>query len=179
MPPKPKTFPISNNTSFFEPGSTVEVSLDETGFHGSFYLATIISPCRSGSFLVEYKTLVGNSSEGSEPLREVVSFAELRPLPPPETKWDFLVGDEVEAYHNDGWWEGVVKKDLGNGKFAVFFGDSEEQIVFTKKDLRLHRNWVSGKWVPPFEDSESEEGKVTKFSPCYLLLLCFSIVCFV
>lgn len=103
-----------------------------------------------------------------------MSFAELRPLLPSETKWDFRVGDEVEAYHNDGWWEGVVKKDLANGKLAVFFGDSEEQIVFTKKDLRLHRNWVNGKWVPPFEDSESEEGKVTKFSP-FCLLICYRL----
>lgn len=171
MPRKPKPLKKSSNASFLEPGSTVEVSPDESGFHGSFYLATVISRCPPGSYLVEYKTLLSDSSEGSEPLREVVSFAELRPPPPPETKWDFRVGDEVEAYHNDGWWEGVVNKGLGNGKFAVFFGASEEQIVFTRKDLRRHLNWVNETWVSPIEDSESVEGEVTKFSP-FCLLIC-------
>lgn len=165
MPRKPSTKPISNSkTSFFKPGSTVEVSSDEPGFSGSFYLGTIVCPSGSDSFLVQYKTLVGDSSEGSEPLREVVPFAQLRPPPPSKAKWDFRVGDQVEANYNDGWWEGVVTSDLGNGKFSVFFRASKEQIEFAKEDLRLHFKWVNRKWVPPVEDKENGEGKVAKFS---------------
>ncbi|XP_048323996.1 protein AGENET DOMAIN (AGD)-CONTAINING P1 isoform X2 [Ziziphus jujuba] len=160
MPPKPNPKQISNpKTSFFKPGSTVEVSSDEPGFSGSFYLGTIVCPSGSDSFLVQYKTLVTDSSEGSKPLREVVPLPQLRPPPPSTAKWDFRVGDEVEANYNDGWWEGVVTDVLGNGKFSVFFRASEDQIEFSKEDLRLHFKWVNGKWVPPVEDNENEEGK--------------------
>lgn len=101
---------------------------------------------------------------------------QLRPPPPSTAKWDFRVGDEVEANYNDGWWEGVVTDVLGNGKFSVFFRASEDQIEFSKEDLRLHFKWVNGKWVPPVEDNENEEGKVAKF---YFIFLTFKrLVCY-
>lgn len=68
--------------------------------------------------------------------------------------------DDVDAFHNDGWWEGVVTKVVrvedgeknNNGVYSVFFRCSREQIDFGSSDLRLHREWVRGNlWVPPLE----------------------------
>ncbi|PON81662.1 Agenet-like domain containing protein [Trema orientale] len=159
--PKPKLKPIStSHTTIFSPGTAVEVSSDEPGFRGSFYLGTIVQPRASDSYLVQYKTLVTESSKGSKPLREVVIFSQLRPAPPPEAKWVFKMGDEVDVYHNDGWWEAVVTRELGNGRFQVFFGAYKEQMEFAKEDMRLHRKWVNGIWVPKFEEDEEAGQKM-------------------
>lgn len=117
-------------------------------------MGTIIEQRASDSYLVEYKTLVTESSKGSRPLREVVSFPQLRPAPPRETKWVFKLGDEVDVYHNDGWWEAVVTRVLEDGRFEVFFSAYKEQMEFPKEDLRIHRKWVSGVWVPEFEEDQ-------------------------
>jgi hypothetical protein len=53
-----------------------------------------------------------------------------------------------------GWWEGVVTEELTGGRLGVFFSALRELIGFEKEDLRLHRDWVHGKWVPPFEQDE-------------------------
>ncbi|KAL5582646.1 hypothetical protein UlMin_015088 [Ulmus minor] len=143
------------NSSIFRPGATVEVIPDEPGFHGSFYLATIIRHRAPNSVVVQYKTLVDAKSK---PLREVIGVSQLRPLLPPESKWDFGMGDDVDVYDNEGWWEGVVMEDLGNGRFQVFFGAYKQYMEFSKEDMRQHRKWVNGNWVPPLEE-EDEAGE--------------------
>lgn len=155
----------------FTPGSAVEVSPDEPGFQGSFYLGTVIShhSSSSDSYLVEYKTLV---TESSHPLREEVGFSQLRPPPPPEAKWVFGMGDEVDVFHNDGWWQAVVTADFGNGSFEVFFAGYKEQMEFPKKKMRLHRDWVGGIWVPQVEEDEQEQ--VCLF--IYVLYIYISII---
>ncbi|THG08764.1 hypothetical protein TEA_020771 [Camellia sinensis var. sinensis] len=59
--------------------------------------------------------------------------------------------EEVDAFHNDGWWEGIVTAILQDSRYSVFFRSSREQIDFPDSDLRLHREWVHGIWVPPLE----------------------------
>jgi hypothetical protein len=60
----------------------------------------------------------------------------------------------MDAYYNEGWWEGVVTEELAGGRLGVFFRASWEHIGFEKEDLRLHRYWVHGKWVSPFEQNK-------------------------
>ena len=60
----------------------------------------------------------------------------------------------VDTYYNEGWWKGVVMEKLVGGRLGVFFKASREHIGFEKKDLRLHRDWVYGKWVPSFEQDK-------------------------
>ena len=150
MPPKPNAV----SDPIFKPGSAVEISSDDEGFRGSWFLGTVIRPYAKknlNKFLVEYKTLKADE-KGSKPLREMLDIVQLRPVPPRETDYEFKFGDEVDAYHNDGWWEGSITQELGNGKFAVFFRTSREQIEFETKDLRLHREWIRGDWVPPLKE---------------------------
>ncbi|TKY45143.1 F-box/LRR-repeat protein [Spatholobus suberectus] len=133
---------------YFEPGSAVEVNMDEDGFRGSWFSGTIIRRVISSRFLVEYHNLIVDE-QSHKPLREVLNLHQLRPLPPPESHWEFKSGDKMDAFHNDGWWEGQVTEDLGNGRFGVYFSASEENMVFPTEKLRAHRKWINHDWVPP------------------------------
>ncbi|KAK9281144.1 hypothetical protein L1049_004038 [Liquidambar formosana] len=144
----------------FSKGSQVEVSSDEDGFKGSWFIATILEPppnSKSGSkkkkhhrdaFFVEYKSLFADD-EGSQRLREHVQASFIRPLPP-EIETDdgsFELNDVVDAFYRDGWWTGVVTGVVGNSRFRVFFQNPPEEGEFVRKDLRMHQEWVDGKWV--------------------------------
>lgn len=151
----------------FSKGAEIEVTSDEEGFRGAWYLATILeSPPKSASkkrkkALIEYKYLV--TEDGSGPLTEYIDPAYIRPLPPQQEggKDVFELNEVVEANYRDGWWTGTVRKVLDNGKFRVCFDNPPDVIDFEAKDLRVHYQWVSGNWVRP----EKEQSTGSIFSP--------------
>ncbi|KAJ6973927.1 hypothetical protein NC653_030078 [Populus alba x Populus x berolinensis] len=153
MAPKSK----SNQDPYFKPGSKVEIMSDEAGFRGSFYIGTVMKATRTPEFTVRYEKLF-EDEEGTKPLQETVNEFQIRPIAPREKKREFKFSEEVDAFHNDGWWEGVITEVNENGKFAVFFRSTKEQIEFVEEDLRLHREWVNGEWKPPLE-GEEEKGE--------------------
>lgn len=107
--------------------------------------------------VVEYKTLMADES-GTKPLRETLDVVQLRPLPPREKRdRDFKFSEEVDAYYNDGWWEGVVTGVLPGDRYSVFFRATREQLEFGRSELRLHREWVYGNWVPPLPLEQEHE----------------------
>ncbi|KAL2486638.1 Agenet domain-containing protein [Abeliophyllum distichum] len=116
----------------FKKGAQVEVSLEDDGFRGVL------------------------------PLREAVDPILVRPIPPREARRRFHVSEDVDAFHNDGWWEGIVITALDGGRYSVFFRSSREQIEFDESQLRLHREWVYGKWVPPLEAVNDDSQEVQK-----------------
>ncbi|XP_076931804.1 protein AGENET DOMAIN (AGD)-CONTAINING P1-like [Bidens hawaiensis] len=138
--------------SVFKPGTEVEISSDDNGFRGAWYTGTVIKPViRNGKQLiqVEYKTLMADEST-TKPLRETLNVVQLRPLPPREKgERDFKFSEEVDAYYNDGWWEGVITGVLQANRYSVFFRATREQLEFSATELRLHREWFYGNWVPP------------------------------
>ncbi|CAK9137638.1 unnamed protein product [Ilex paraguariensis] len=145
---------LNDPNSCFKKGAEVEISSNDDGFRGAWYPGTVIRPTRSeNKVLVEYKTLTADEA-GKKPLRETLDLVQLRPPPPRERKRNFKFSEEVDAHHNDGWWEGVVTEVLDNGRYSVFFRGTREQIEFGEEQLRLHREWVNGKWSPPLEESE-------------------------
>ncbi|KAL1339626.1 hypothetical protein AAHE18_U052100 [Arachis hypogaea] len=146
----------SSSSSIFKPGTRVEVSSDDDGFRGSWFSGTVIRRAGADKFTVEYDNLLADE-RGKKKLREQLGFHQLRPLPPEEAGVEFKFGDEVDAFHNDGWWEGSITQELENGMFAVYFRGSKEQIEFTADQLRKHREWMNEKWVPPFAQQEQEE----------------------
>lgn len=178
MPPKPKSASNSNSNSnsnshpHLKPGSAVEVSSDDDGFRGSWFVGTVVRRCAAkknqNKFLVEYKTIMADE-KGSKPLREMLDVQQLRPPAPRESDRKFKFGEEVDAYHNDGWWEGSITEELPNGRFAVYFRASKEQIEFGKEDLRLHREWNNGKWEPPLEE------QVKQVSACVPIFFSFGL----
>ncbi|KAE8646368.1 hypothetical protein Csa_015676 [Cucumis sativus] len=137
----------------FTVGSEIEVSIDEEGFKGALFKATILklptifSPSKKKKALVEYKTLV--TEDGSTPLKEHVDALSLRPLPPDTAAKDFEECDIVDATDKDGWWTGVVCKVLEDGGYSVFFKNPMHVMDFQGNHLRLHQDWVDGKWIVP------------------------------
>ncbi|KAI3707286.1 hypothetical protein L6452_25673 [Arctium lappa] len=152
------------NSHYFKKGAEVEVSSNDNGFRGAWYAGTVIKSKNSNNkrlILVEYKTLMADES-GTKPLRETLDVVQLRPLPPREKRdMDFKFSEEVDAYYNDGWWEGVITGVNPGNRYSVFFRATREQLEFSRSELRLHREWVYGKWVPPLEEQE-EEVSITK-----------------
>lgn len=142
----------------FKKGTIVEVSSEDEGLRGSWYTATVLRSISNKStdnykMLVEYHNLMADDNP-NKPLREFVDAILVRPIPPrdpPSRKYRLM--EDVDAFHNDGWWEGVVTKVLessseGSRRYAVFFRCSREQIEFDPSDLRVHREWVLGDvWV--------------------------------
>ncbi|CAI0448443.1 unnamed protein product [Linum tenue] len=144
----------------FKPGDQVEISPHDPGFRGSWYAGTIVrrEAKNTNRYVVEYDQLYEDES-GEKLLQETLDWIQLRPPPPPpeKKKVQFKFGDEVEAFYSDGWWEGALTAEHSGGKFAVFLRGFEEQIVFEEKDLRLHVQWVKGKWEPRFEQVQREK----------------------
>ncbi|KAK1388376.1 DUF724 domain-containing protein [Heracleum sosnowskyi] len=135
----------------FKKGTYVEVTSDEEGFRGSWYIAKIIERPKLNEFLeVEYKDLV-MEEDAQKKLRDRVHLSYVRPLAPAGNVGDVIkVNDAVEACLRDGWWSGVVHEDLGDGKvFLVYFDDPPHKMMFDRSDLRLHFDWVAGKWEKP------------------------------
>ena len=146
----------------FKKGTIVEVSSEDEGLRGSWYTATVLRSISNKStnnykMLVEYHNLMADDNP-NKPLREFVDAILVRPIPardPPSRKYRLM--EDVDAFHNDGWWEGVVTKVLessseGSRRYAVFFRCSREQIEFDPSDLRVHREWVLGDvWVTPLD----------------------------
>ncbi|OMO78837.1 hypothetical protein CCACVL1_14067 [Corchorus capsularis] len=149
-----------------QPGSQVEISINDKGFRGSWYTGTVIrraaqssrnNPLAANNYLVEYHEILNKGA--TKPLRETVHAANLRPLAPRETSRKFKFAEDVDAYNDDGWWEGTITKELDNGNFHVYFMGSKEQMEFSEDQLRLHREWVNGSWIPPLEEGDEQVKK--------------------
>ncbi|KAI3740551.1 hypothetical protein L2E82_31019 [Cichorium intybus] len=109
----------------FTKGSTVEVSSDDAGFHGAWYVATLVdivdsTPTKTRAsnkknrlrkrigFLVKYATLF-QETNFAEPLTEVVDPLYVRPLPPRNPRRE---NDNQEA-------EAEAETEVGGGDFQV------------------------------------------------------------
>ncbi|XP_030515185.2 protein AGENET DOMAIN (AGD)-CONTAINING P1-like [Rhodamnia argentea] len=145
----------------FGAGAEVEIMSPIQCLRGTLFPGRVVapSPRNPHAFLVEYKTLIaqGDAGRPSRPYREEVSVGLLRPNPPAETSRSFHLDDVVDAFFNGGWSEGVITKELKNSRFMVYFRCVKQQYRFDAAELRLHREWVNGNWVPPFE-AEEEDG---------------------
>lgn len=133
-------------TTELREGMLAEVSSDDEGFRGAWFTATILELIGRNKFLVEYKDL--KTDDETEFLKEIVESLHIRPTPPetpvPE-KFNLL--EEVDAFHNDGWWVGVISKVLGGSKYMVYFRPFKEELEFEQKELRLHYDWIDGRWL--------------------------------
>ncbi|KAK3194911.1 hypothetical protein Dsin_026221 [Dipteronia sinensis] len=143
---------------FFRKGSLVEVTSNLDGFRGAWFVARVVKAPRSSvrrstrklTLVVEYLNLL--SDDGMKPLRERVSFGFVRPIPPFEMHDDqtFQVNDVVDGYYNDGWWVGVVCHVWEDSKaYTVVFDDPPDSVKFRSSEVRVHLDWVDGKWIQP------------------------------
>lgn len=129
----------------FTQGVKVEVCSDDEGFRGAWFEATVVKAVGS-KFLVEYATL--KADDGTKPLKESVEARHIRPCPPDIPAADgFKLLDEVDAFCNDAWWVGVVSKVLGEKRCTVYFRPWKEEMEFEHAQLRLHCDWMGGRWM--------------------------------
>ncbi|KAK3140814.1 hypothetical protein QOZ80_5AG0406220 [Eleusine coracana subsp. coracana] len=129
----------------FTRGVKVEVSSDDEGFRGAWFEGTIIKSV-NGKFVVEYATL--KDEDEISPLTEPVEARHIRPSPPhiPVTN-GFKLLDEVDAFCNDGWWVGVISKVISDQRYTVYFRPWKEEMEFEHEQLRLHYDWIGGRWM--------------------------------
>jgi hypothetical protein len=81
-------------------------------------------------------------------LTEAVEARHIRPPPPHIPVVDgFKLLDEVDAFCNDAWWVGVVSKVISNQKYMVYFKPWREELEFDHGKLRLHCDWMGGRWM--------------------------------
>ncbi|MCD9644167.1 hypothetical protein HAX54_032184 [Datura stramonium] len=136
-------------TKEFQKGDEVEVASQEYGFIGSYYTATIVSNSLDAShYKVEYKTLL--TDDESAPLEDVVTAAEVRPVPPDQHEImsgnNFRLYDMVDVFANDGWWFGFISGKIGQD-YYVYFPTTGDNIAYPSHVLRFHQEWSNGKWI--------------------------------
>ncbi|CAL4956264.1 unnamed protein product [Urochloa decumbens] len=132
-------------------GEEVEVLLNEDGFRGARFAATVAARRPgSGDYEVVFSTLV--SRRGGPLLRQDVAAADVRPVPPPPPPGRGIeMFDLVEAYHKDGWWPGVVsgflRKWRGQARYAVSLPRFREVLELRASLVRPRREFVCGRWI--------------------------------
>lgn len=141
-------FPLAifqNVTKKFAKGSKVEVTSNDDGFHGAWFQGTALKYVNN-KILVEYDAL--KADDEITPLTEAIEVQHVRPCPPdiPVTS-GFNLLDEVDACWNDGWWVGVISKVNSGDRYMVYFRSSTEETEFGHEQLRLHCDWVGGRWM--------------------------------
>ncbi|XP_072988335.1 DUF724 domain-containing protein 6-like [Typha latifolia] len=146
---------LTSNGRVFPVGAEVEVRIDDDGFRGAWYEATVADRCvrrQRRRYDVIYSSLVADA-EPSLPLREIVAESHVRPRPPrrlPDSAECFELHQPVEAFHNDGWWAGVVSGLLkpATGRYTVCFPNTREVVEFEPEEIRERLQWARGKWIP-------------------------------
>ncbi|KAJ3691038.1 hypothetical protein LUZ61_020202 [Rhynchospora tenuis] len=163
----PKTPSSDSSTKPFSVGAEVEVRISSEGFYGSWYEATVLGHYRvdgHAKYKVQYVEFV--LEEGSEEkLVEDVLAKDVRPRAPrrfssygpsfsiPNNEYedpDIRLHDLVEAFHNDGWWHGVISglRSPNTGLYTVSFPNSREVFQFKPTDIRPQLTFANSLWSP-------------------------------
>ncbi|KAK4378824.1 hypothetical protein RND71_000686 [Anisodus tanguticus] len=131
--------PNNEAAANFSEGSLVEVSSDEEGFEGAWFAATVVKLLDNCNYLVEYQYL--RNSNDTEFLQEEAERLHVRPRPPDIGPFkSFKVLEEVDALHMDGWWVGVISKDL-KARARQNTGDTVKCVEGQKKKNLDSSNW--------------------------------------
>lgn len=121
-------------------GARVEISSDEDGFAGAWFGATVLEELDGNRYMVQYETLRNDDDTDFE-IEEVDSL-HMRPYPPNRPVESFKPYDKVDAFYNDGWWEGVISDVLDNQIYIVYFRGTHELLKFLHSELRVHQDWI-------------------------------------
>ncbi|KAL1829441.1 hypothetical protein ACET3Z_007853 [Daucus carota] len=131
----------------FKRGDVVEIMGTEEGFEGSYFEAILISKVSNNDYIVQYNTLMNDDKSG--PARAFVSGKDIQPVPEEiMAEKGFSLNDRVDVYYREGWWVGKITEKLEN-EYRVWFEHTGDEGVYspTHTQMRLHRDWINGKWV--------------------------------
>ncbi|MBA0708180.1 hypothetical protein Golax_020157 [Gossypium laxum] len=142
--------PPTEDLEYLQPGSVVEVSHENNDCLRVWYTATIIERRATSTnderYVVQFTDIYQDTNSGTKLFLEYNSV-DIRPLPPPLPPRNFKAGDIVEAYYQNGWYEGEITLMLDN--YNCMFQISSRFLLFGVNQLRHHRTWFNGDWIPP------------------------------
>lgn len=145
----------------FKAGDEIEILCQDSGLRGCWFKATITRRV-SKRLKVRYEKLQNEDGEGN--LEEWVSAWRLagpdksgmraagrttvRPFATFNVSpGDCSIGQPVDAWWNDGWWEGIIINKEPSGDIQVFFPGEGDTSSFKIEDLRTSRDWVNDSWI--------------------------------
>ncbi|XP_010258881.1 PREDICTED: uncharacterized protein LOC104598491 isoform X2 [Nelumbo nucifera] len=158
----------SSKESSIKEGSVVEVLSDKDGFRRAWFAAKVLS-LKDGQAYVCYTEVLPD--EGFGQLEEWVPLEGEGDIPPrvriahPRTAMKFektrkrrraaivdyawSVGDRVDAWKRDGWWEGIIteKSKEDETSLTVHFPAQGDTLVVKAWHLRPSLFWKDGQWI--------------------------------
>ncbi|EOA20244.1 hypothetical protein CARUB_v10000545mg [Capsella rubella] len=126
-------------------GCEVEVSYNNNVIEGVWFKAIIEAKPPTNPSSVSKELFVRLlKDDSSTPLCEIIHKASIRPIPPKSVQAliDIEIGTIVDADYKQAWWTGFVVKEISDGKCFVFFDSLSDIILFDRKHLRPHLEWV-------------------------------------
>eukprot|EP00252_Welwitschia_mirabilis_P026609 TRINITY_DN877_c0_g2_i8.p1 TRINITY_DN877_c0_g2~~TRINITY_DN877_c0_g2_i8.p1 ORF type:complete len:2300 (+),score=608.25 TRINITY_DN877_c0_g2_i8:478-7377(+) len=161
-----ESVPLKSNE--IKEGSLVEVVSDEEGLRGVWFAAKVLH-LKDGRAYVRYDELLAddgvNQLEEWIPLEGENGNAPRIRMAHPMTVMKFegtrkrrreamgnhtwTVGDRVDAWMRDGWWEGVItsKNDNDESKFTIYFPGEGDTSVIKAWNLRPSLIWKDDQWI--------------------------------
>ncbi|ESQ42887.1 hypothetical protein EUTSA_v10012909mg [Eutrema salsugineum] len=142
----------------------IEFLCQDSGIRGCWFRCTVLEVSRKQVKLqyddIEDEDGYGNLEEWVPALKSAMpdklgmrssNRPTIRPARPDAKTPDFdpTVGEAVDAWWNDGWWEGVV---IATGKpdaedLQIYIPGENLCLTVHRKDIRISRDWVGDSWV--------------------------------
>lgn len=145
-------------------GSEVEVLSQDSGLRGCWFRASIIKASKA-KVKVRYQDILDADDE-TKKLEEwipacrvaapdeiglrILGRSMIRPSQQSrecEVPKEVDVGTVVDAWWNEGWWEGIVVRRESEGRLGVYFPGEKRELVFPLGDLRHSREWSENRWI--------------------------------
>ncbi|VFQ78083.1 unnamed protein product [Cuscuta campestris] len=152
-----------NHFQFFDIGYQVEILPQDSGIRGCWFRALVIKK-HNNKVKVQYKD-VKDADDEAKNLEEWVLATKLaapnklglrmhgrtilRPSPSSHkgrVSWVFNVGESVDAWWNEGWWEGIVVHKESENRLLVNFPGEKRTEIFSHTDLRHSQEWLMDGW---------------------------------
>ncbi|XP_076898489.1 uncharacterized protein LOC143552070 isoform X2 [Bidens hawaiensis] len=155
--------PVIPSPALSDVGEEIEVLHDDSGLRGSWFRCRILK-AKGKRLKVVYVDLEeaeghGNTEEWiagdrvAEPDKlgmRHLGRDSIRPWPRGSTSNAcYSVGDAVDAWWCDAWWEGVVISSVppANDTYRVYFPGEHRFLNCEKKNLRSSKDWVGNRWI--------------------------------
>ncbi|XP_051145890.1 uncharacterized protein LOC127261647 [Andrographis paniculata] len=141
-------------------GSQIEVLSQDSGIRGCWFKASIIKKHRD-KLKIRYLDLK-DALDDSKGLEEWILASRIatpdtlgirlprrtmiRPAPINVVSSSLKVGCIIDAYWNDGWWEGIVVSVELDNRMKVYLPGEKQELVFCSNNLRHSKEWFDNKW---------------------------------
>ncbi|XP_038691523.1 uncharacterized protein LOC119989856 [Tripterygium wilfordii] len=155
--------PKSQCLSSFKVGEKIELLCQDSGIRGCWFRCNVLQVSMK-RLKVQYDDVKDAGTSGS--LEEWVPASReaapdklgmrcpgrlrIRPQSPKDSSnCVFEIGAAVDAWWNDGWWEGVVTRTdiYKNDNLQIYLPGENKFLPIQRKHLRTSRDWVGDRWV--------------------------------